>query len=122
MVEQVPPNLKVSPAIAARIYKNFVKQNIADAYEEALEQQLVLGFIEPVKQKVPDQIWIPHRSVIRKEDNITTKIRPVFNCSFKMGKAQSSNEAAFHGIDLTNNLLSFLSFLAKFLHFIVQHC
>ena len=54
------------------------------------------------------QIWIPHRPVIRNESNITTKIRPVFNCNLEIGKAPSLNEAAFPGIDLTNNLLSLL--------------
>ena len=84
------------------------KQNIANAYEEVFEQQESLGIIEPVNQKTSDQIWIPHRPVIRNEANVTTKIRPVFNCSLKMGKAPSLNEAAFPGIDLMNNLLSLL--------------
>ena len=61
-----------------------------------------------MNQKVPEQIWIPHKPVIRTEANVTTKIRPVFNCSLKMGKSPSLNEAAFPGIDLMNNLLSLL--------------
>ena len=100
--------MKVSLAVAERVYKNLEKQNIANAYEEVLEQQESLGIIEPVNQKTSDQIWIPHRPVIRNEANVTTKIRPVFNCSLKMGKASSLNEAAFPGIDLMNNLLSLL--------------
>ena len=108
LVKQVPSNLKVSLAVADRVYKNLEKQNIANAYEEVFEPQESLGIIEPVNQKVPDQIWIPHRPVIRTEANVTTKIRPVFNCSLKMGKFPSLNEAAFPGIDLMNNLLSLL--------------
>ena len=38
----------------------------------------------------------------------TTKIRPVFNYSLKVGKTPSLNEAAFPVIDLRNNLLSLL--------------
>ena len=56
-----------------------------------------------MNQKVPDQIWIPHRPVIRTEVNVMTKIRPVFNCSLKMGKSPSLNGAAFPGIDLMDN-------------------
>ena len=108
LVKQVPSNLKVSLAVAERVYKNLEKQNIANAFEEVFEQQESLGIIEPVTQKMPDQIWIPHRPVIRNEANVTTKIRPVFNCSLKMGKAPSLNEAAFPGFDLMNNLLSLL--------------
>ena len=81
LVKQVPSNLKVSLAVAVRVYKNLEKQNIANAYEEVFEQQESLGTIEPMYQKVPDQIWIHHRPVIRTEANVTTKIRPVFNCS-----------------------------------------
>ena len=75
--------------MAERVYKNLKKQNIADAYEDVFNQQEALGIIEPVKQRVPEQIWIPHRLVLWNEDNVTIKIRPVFNCSLKMGKAPS---------------------------------
>ena len=85
--------------MAERVCKNLEKQNIANAYEEVFEQQEPLGIIEPVNQNMPDQIWIPHRRVIRNESDITTKIRPVFNSSLKMGKAASLNKAAFPGID-----------------------
>ena len=108
LVKQVPSNLKASLAVAERVYKNLEKQNIANAYEEVFEQQEALGIIEPVNQKMPDQIWIPHRSVIRNESNVMTKIGPVFNCSLKMDKAPSLKEATFPGIDLMNNLLSLL--------------
>ena len=77
LVKQVPSNLKVSLAVADRAYKNLEKHNIANAYEEVFEQQESLGIIEPVNQKVPEQIWIPHRPAIRTEANVTTKIRPV---------------------------------------------
>ena len=36
LVKQVPSNLKVSLAIAERVYKNLEKQNIATAYEDVL--------------------------------------------------------------------------------------
>ena len=55
--------------------------------------------------------WIPHRPVVRPDPNITTKIRPVFNCSLKVDDRPSLNEATYGGInlmgDLTKILLSF---------------
>ena len=48
---QIPSNLKVSLPVAESVYKNLEKQNIANAYEEAFEQQEALGIIEPVNQK-----------------------------------------------------------------------
>ena len=84
--------------------KNLEKQNIADAHEEVFEQQEALGIIEPIKQKAPDKVWIPHRTVIRKEANVLTKIRSVFNCSPKIRKIPSLNEAASPGVDFMNIL------------------
>ena len=70
LVKQVPSNLKGSLAVAEKLYKNLKKQNIANAYEEVFDQQEALGIIKPVNQKMPDQIWIPHRPVIRNESNV----------------------------------------------------
>ena len=54
-------------------------------------------------------IWIPHRSVIRTEEQVTTEIRPVFNCSLKTVKTLPSlNEAAYPGIDLMGSILKLL--------------
>ena len=73
LVKQVPSNLKVPLAVAERIYKNLKKQNIGNAYEEVFKQQEALGIVEPVNKNLPDQIWIPHRPVIRNEGNVTIK-------------------------------------------------
>ena len=73
-----------------------------------------------MNQKTSDQIWIPHRPVIRNEANVTTKIKPVFNCSLKMGKAPSLNKAAFSGIDLMNNLLSLLLYFRSNFHVVLS--
>ena len=107
LVKQVPSNLKISLAVAERVYDKLEAKNILDKYEEVFNQQEALGIIEPVAQRVPGQIFIPHRPVV-KTDSATTKIRPVFNCSLKVGKSPSLNEAAFPGIDLMNNLLTLL--------------
>ena len=108
MVKQVPSNLKIALAVAQRVYEKLENQHIADKYEEVFDQQEELGIIEPVDKRVPGQVFIPHRPVIKTDDQTTTKIRPVFNCSLKVGKSPSLNEAAFPGIDLMNNLLSLL--------------
>ena len=108
LVNKVPSNLKVSLAVAERVYNKLQDQDIVDQYEDVFNQQEALGIIEPVEKRVPGQIWIPHRPVIKVDEHTTTKIRPVFNCSLKIGKSPSLNEAAFPGVDLMNNLLSLL--------------
>ena len=107
-VEKVPCNLKVALAVAERVYAKLENHSIVDAYKKVFNQQEQLGIIEPVSERVAGQVFIPHRPVIRSDEHTTTKIRPVFNCSLKVGKAPSLNEAAFPGVDLMNNLLSLL--------------
>ena len=47
--------------------------------------------------------------MIKTEEQITTKIRPVFNCSLKTAKdSPSLNEAAYPGIDLMSSLLKLM--------------
>ena len=84
MIEKVPSNLKVSLAVAERVYAKLENQNFVEAYEDVFNQQEALGIIEPIEKRVPSQIWIPHRPVIRVDEHNTTKIHPVFNCSLKI--------------------------------------
>ena len=108
LINKVTFNLKVSLAVAERVYERLCNKGLDQAYEEVFEQQEALGIIEPVENRVPGQIVIPQRPVIKMDGLTTTKIRPVFNCSLKVGKAPSLDEAAFPSIDLMNNLLSLL--------------
>ena len=59
---------------------------------EVFDQQEVLGIIEPVERRLPGLVFIPHRPVIKMDDLTTTKARPVFNYSLKVGKSPSLNE------------------------------
>ena len=45
---------------------------------------------------------------MRTADNVTTKVRPVLNCSLKIGNSPSLNEACFGGINLLKDLFSLL--------------
>ena len=118
LIKQVPSNLKISLAVAERVYDKLEHKGIVDKYEEVFDQQEALGIIEPVERRVPGLVFIPHCPAIKMEDLITTKIRPVFNCSLKVGKSPSLNEAAFPGIDLMNNLLSLLLYF-RTMHYVV---
>ena len=108
LTNKVRSNLKISLAVAERVYERLSNKGLDQAYEEVFEQQELLGIIEPIESRIPGQIFIPNRPVIKMDGLTTTKIRPVFNCSLKVGKAPSLNEAAFPGIDLMNSLLSLL--------------
>ena len=118
LIKQVPSSLKISLAVAERVYDKLEHKGIVDKYEDVFDQQEALGIIEPVERRVPGLVFIPYRPVIKMDDLTTTKIRPIFNCSLKVGKLPSLNEAAFPGIDLMNNLLSLLLYF-RTNHYIV---
>ena len=50
------------------------------------EEEEIIERIEVDPQKYADYTWIPHRPIIKTEQQVTTKIRPVFNCSLKTHK------------------------------------
>ena len=50
-------------------------------------------------------LMIPHCPVIKTDTNMTTKIRPVFNCSLKTNKAPFLNEAVYAGVNLMKDII-----------------
>lgn len=62
------------------------RKNLLEKYQGVFDQQLADGITEDIDVKPADnwqKIWIPHRPVINMEEQVTTGIRPVFNCSVK---------------------------------------
>ncbi|XP_047741013.1 uncharacterized protein LOC125179354 [Hyalella azteca] len=101
----------VSRAVVERVIKNLDSKGKLADYHDVFQQQLRDGIIEEIPLHSSDEserVYIPHRAVIREDPNVTTKIRPVLNCSLKVGKNPSLNEAAFPGVDLMNDLLGIL--------------
>ena len=52
--------------------------------------------------------WIPYWPVFKTEEQSTTKIRPVFNCSQKAYRKYSLNETVYSGINLMGDMLELL--------------
>ena len=79
------------------------KKGLIKKYEEIFDNQLKDGIVEEIKvhpSNYNNYTWISHRLIIRIAEQVTTKIRPVFNCSLKTNKKLPSiNEAAYTGID-----------------------
>ena len=57
---------------------------------------------------VNDHTWITHRPVIKTDEQCTTKLRVVLNCSLKVENSPSLNKAGYGGFDLLNNLFELL--------------
>ena len=111
-VNSVPSNHFVALKVLDRTVKHLDNKGLTDQYQAVFDQQLADGIIEEIKVKPSeynDKIWIPHRPIIKMDEQVTTKIRPVFNCSLKTSKELPSlNEAAYTGVDLMNNILELL--------------
>ncbi len=111
-VKAVPSNHNVALKVLDRTLSQLNNKNLTEKYEAVFDQQLADGIIEEIKvdpSEYKNKIWIPHRPIIKMEEQVTTKIRPVFNCSLKTDReAPSLNEAAYTGIDMMNNILNML--------------
>ena len=121
-INSVPSNHNVALKVLDRTIKQLQSKNLIDKYQAVFDQQLAEGIIEEIKVKpseYKDKIWIPHRPIIKMDEQVTTKIRPVFNCSLKTEKELPSlNEAAYTGIDMMNNILQML-FLFRSNHYVM---
>ena len=111
-VSKVPSNHQVALKVLDRTVNILEKKGIVDKYEEVYDKQLEDEIIEEIKVEPScynQYTWIPHRPVIKMEEQVTTKIRPVFNCSLKTSKnLPSLNEAAYPGVDLMTSILKLL--------------
>ena len=108
LVEKVPSNHKVALSVLNRVLNNLEQKGSLAAYQEVFHNQLKDGIIEKIKVEPKDfdnYVWIPHRPIFKEEPNVTTKIRPVFNCSLKIGNAPSLNEAAYAGLNLMGDIV-----------------
>ena len=110
-IKDVKSNYGVCKAILNKVVTNLKKDKLFDSYNEIFEQQLNDGIIEKISvpaDELSSLTFIPHRPVIRDEENVTTKIRIVLNCSLKTDQNPSLNEASYPGVNLMNSLLALL--------------
>ena len=111
-INLVPSNYFIALKVLDRTMFHLEKKGLVEKYQEVFDKQLADGIIEQIDVDPSDYnkfTWIPHRPVIKMEEQVTTKIRPVFNCSLKTHKELPSlNEAAYPGIDLMGSILKLI--------------
>lgn len=72
------------------------QKNLFNAYADDFKQQATEGIIERFEvspKEFRKYIWILHGSVLKSEEQATTKIRIVFKCFLKVRSQYSINEA-----------------------------
>jgi hypothetical protein len=110
-LNKVKSNFTVAKAVASKVAKKLKHSGQFEVYTQVFEEQLEAGVIEKVdlnKVNPYDHVWITHRPVIREDVQVTTKVRPVLNCSLKIGDGFSLNESAFPGVNLMQNIFNLL--------------
>ena len=111
-IDLVPSNHFVALKVLDRTIDHLKRKGLVSKYQEVFDKQLDDDIIEEIQvspSEYSNYVWIPHRPVIKTEEQVTTKIRPVFNCSLKTNKdLPSLNEAAYPGIDLMGSILKLL--------------
>jgi len=110
-INKVDSNHRVALAVVNKVVQNLTSRGLYGDYTEVFHQYLTDGIIEKINVDPSDYhkyVWIPHRPVVKMQDQVTTKVRPVFNCSLKTSSSPSLNESAFTGIDLMTSLLRLL--------------
>ena len=109
VLRRVPSNLELCKIIARKVsHKN---GELDGDYLAVFNEQKQLGIIEEIPPgfNPNNHKFIPHRPIVRTDPLVNfTKIRPVFNCSLKIGKQPSLNDATFPGVDMLNSLLGLL--------------
>ena len=107
---KLPTNKALSYKRLLSVWDSLLKDTDKLAvYNSIIEEQLKLGFIEPVQREFSDSDkvhYIPHHSVQKKSE--TTPIRIVFDCSAKQSNTNSLNDCLLTGPSLVNDLTSIL--------------
>ena len=110
-VNRISSNFHVALKVFDRTMTSLRKNKLDEAYNVVFFQQEKDGIIKRLKIKLEEFgkfIWIPHRLVTKNTEQVTTKIRIVFNCSLKTHCNNSLNEAAYPGNNLINDLSEIL--------------
>ena len=115
VIDKVPSNYHIARQMAVKVTERNKVLGVHEKYKQVFVEQSEMDIIEEIPHGYePEQhIWIPHRPVIKEDPLVTTKVRPVFNCSLKVGGKPSLNEAAYPGIDLMNNLTALLNYFRQ---------
>ena len=88
--------------------KDLKRKGKFDEYSDGIKKWEADKIVEKIEVEPRDFhkfVWIPHRPVFKTDEQSTTKMRPVFNCSLKTRKnCPSLNEACYAGINMMKDM------------------
>ena len=117
ILQKVPSNYSVCKVLAKKVHLKLNSNELKEKYFDYFKDQLQNDIITPLEDKfdINSHKFIPHRPIIREDPLVkTTKIRSVFNCSFRNGKMPSLNDCVDFPQDCIKDLVNlFLYFRAN---------
>ncbi|XP_026323275.1 uncharacterized protein LOC113232713, partial [Hyposmocoma kahamanoa] len=78
-------------------------------YNRFMNEYITMGHMKPITEqtKQKHRVYLPHHGVLRSEST-TTKLRAVFNASYKTKNNRSLNDLMYTGPNLQNDMLTLL--------------
>ena len=119
-IDEVPSNEGIALNVLDRVNKDLEKKGRLEEYIDGIRKWELDNIVERIEVEPKDFknfVWIPHRPVFKTDEQCTTKMRPVFNCSLKTKKGPSLNEASYAGINLMKDMLE-LTMLFRTNHYV----
>ena len=111
-ISKVPSSHQVALNVLNRVVSKLGQVGRLKEYSDGFKQMLSEGVLEEIQVNPTDfqnYIWIPHRPVFKTDEQATTKMRPVFNCSLKSKRGTPSlNEASYAGVNLMGDMLELI--------------
>lgn len=110
---KVPCDFYLAKASAFKVAQRNASQDLKKAYNQAFTVQLAMRIISKIsmnKLKPSGCICISHCPAFWIDPLTTTRVRPVFNCRFKLRGKPSLNEFIFPGVHSMAKLLDLLHY------------
>ena len=111
-INDVPSNFEVALKVLETVSRKLAKTNELDTYNQVFLDQLDEGVIEEFSCSPKDfhkYNWLPHRKILKTDEQSTFKMRSVFNVLLKTRKDKPSlNEASYIGINIMQNMLELI--------------
>ena len=111
-ISKVQSGHQVALKVLDRVASKLEQVGKLNEYSEGFKKMLSDGVLEEIQVNPADYknfIWIPHRPVFKSDEQATTKMRPVFNCSLKSKWGTPSlNEASYAGVNLMGDMLELI--------------
>lgn len=121
ILDKVPDSYSVCKVLAKKVYHKLANDQQRDDYFDYFKDQCQNKIITPLESNfnLAEHRFVPHRPVIREDPLVkTTKLRAVFNCSFRHGNKPSLNDCVQFPQDSIKDLVDLFLYFRSNRYFV----